>query len=392
MVGTGVAGTTTATTLRQQGYDGRLVLVGDEPHLPYRRTALSKEVLQGGKQLDGVQLKPGTWWTEQQVEVLTGSTVTALSPGAVHVDGTALRTDAVVLATGGRARPLGQAPGAALLRTAEDAAALRPRLQPGARVLVVGAGFLGAEVAASAVGLGCEVTVLEAASAPLARVLPPVLGALYADLHRGRGVDLRLGVGLAATGPGTATDTAGATHPVDVLVVAVGQQPRTGLARAAGAAVRDGVLVDGCGRTSLPGVWAAGDAAAFPDRVTGLPRRLEHWHAAMTQGAAVARDLLGAPAPWTELPWAWSSQFGVDLQVCGDPRPGDDLVLRGSVASGAVTAVLARSGRLSGAVTVDRAADMRALRRLLVSAPETPLPALADESVDLAQLAAAPVG
>ncbi len=387
MVGTGIAGTTTAASLRQQGYDGRLLLVGSEPHPPYRRTALSKEVLQGTKKLDSVWLKPASWYADHDVELLTGTTVTALSPGAVQVSGSDLRTDAVVLATGGLARRLTASPGAEVLRTADDAQTLLPRLLPGARIVVVGAGFLGAEVASSAVARGCSVTVLEAAQTPLGRVLPPSLGALYTALHRSRGVDLRLGTGLGSTRPGTVTDTSGTVHAMDVLVVAVGQAPQTRLAEQTGLLVRDGIVVDAHGRTSLPGVWAAGDVAAFPDRVTGAPRRLEHWQSAMSQGASVARNLLGADTPWTELPWCWSSQHGVDLQVCGNPGTDDDLVLRGRVEDGTVTAVFARDGRLTGAVTIDRTSDMRALRRLIVDAPGTPLALLADEGVDLAQVA-----
>lgn len=390
MVGTGIAGTTAAATLRQLGYDGRLVLVGSEPQAPYRRTALSKEVLEGAADVDGVRLRAPGWYAEQQVELLTGTAVTQLVPGAVSLEGAALPCDAVVLATGGQPRELSSAPGAHLLRTAEDVLALRPQLLPGRRVLVVGAGFLGAEVAAAAATRGCAVTVLEAAPSPLHRVLPAALGGMYTDLHRAHGVDLRPGRGLAAVAADQVTDTRGTSYDTDLLVVAAGQLPDTRLARTAGAQVVDGIVVDGHGRTSLPGVWAAGDAAAFPDRVTGVPRRLEHWQAAMTQGAAVARDLLSTGDRWTELPWCWSTQFGVDLQVCGDPRRTDDVVLRGDPSDGAVTAVFARDGRLSGAVTVDRRADMRVLRRLVVEAPTTPLAVFADEGVDLAQLVGAP--
>lgn len=355
VVGTGVAGLTVAATLRQEGYDGRLVLVGEEPHPPYRRTALSKDVLAGTKAVEQVLLKPTTWYDDQQVELLTGTSVTGLGPGRVELDGTALATDAVVLATGGRARTLA---GAVAVRTAADVATLTAQLVPGARVAVVGAGFLGLEVAGAALALGCDVAVVEAAPLPLARVLPKVVGEALARRYRAAGLDLRLGT----------TDLPAA----DVVVAAVGQRPETALAERAGAAVRDGVVVDRCGQTSLPGVWAAGDCAAFPHLVTGEPVRQEHWQAAMTQGTAVAKGLLGDVTGWAELPWAWSSHLGVDLQVCGEPTAADDWALEGDT-DAAFALVSARDGRLTGAVTVDATPRMRALRTLVAASPQTPL-------------------
>lgn len=360
VVGTGVAGLTTAATLRRRGYDGRLVLVGDEPLPPYRRTALSKEVLAG---TEVPLLKPETWYADQQVELITGTAVTALRPGAVELDGTALAADAVVLATGGRARELPGTRDAVTVRTAADVTRLRAALVPGARVTVVGAGVLGLEVAGAALTRGCEVTVVEAAPRPLGRLLPPVVGEALARRYRTAGVDLRLGgTDLPAT---------------DLVVAAVGQHPETALAEAAGAAVRDGVIVDRCGQTSLPGVWAAGDCAAFPDRVTGLPARQEHWQAATSQGTAVAAALLGDPTGWAELPWAWSRHLGLDLQVCGAPSAADEWAVDGDL-DGAFALVTSRAGQLTGAVTVDATPRMRGLRAAVAEAPATaPAQALA---------------
>lgn len=366
VVGTGVAGLTTAATLRQQGYDGRLVLVGEEPRPPYRRTALSKEVLSGAKGVDDVLLKPTTWYDDQQVELLTGTAVTGLEPHGVRLDGQRLPADAVVLATGGRPRRLPHLPEAVAVRTASDVTELASRLLPGARVVVVGAGFLGLEVAGAALALGCEVTVVEAAGLPLARSLPKAVGEALARRYRAAGVDLRLGT----------TELPAA----DVVVAAVGQAPETSLAGAAGAAVRDGLVVDRCGQTSLPGVWAAGDCAAFPHRQTGEPARQEHWQAALSQGAAVAKALLGDTTGWAELPWAWSSHLGVDLQVCGDPTAADDWALEGDT-DGAFALVTAKDGRLTGAVTVDSTLRMRALRVLVAAQPETPLADVGGQAV-----------
>ena len=353
-MGTGVAGTTTAATLRQHGYDGRLVLVGDEPHPPYRRTALSKDVLMGGKELAQVGLKPDAWWADNAVELLTGTTVTAVAPGRVELDGTALAADAVVLATGGRARALPGLPDALTLRTARDVERLLPRLAPDAGVVVVGAGFLGLEVATAALARGCRVTVLEAAPLPMTRVLPVVVAEALVARYRGQGLDLRLGV--------TPDEIARCTAAADVVVAAVGQLPCTELAVRAGAAVSDGVVVDPCGRTSLPGLWAVGDVAAFPDRTGSTPRRQEHWQAAMTQGTAVGTALLDLGDGWDEVPWAWSQHLGLDLQVCGER--GSEVRLEGDL-DGPFVAVLSHRGRLTGAVTVDRTPVMRDLRRLV---------------------------
>lgn len=400
VVGTGVAGTTAAATLRVEGYDGRVVLVGGEPHAPYRRPALSKEVLRGDKTAEQVRIKPEQWFADNTVELVTGTTVTDVDAGAGTIalsDGSRLAYDALLLATGGRPRTLpataglGPEDGVHVLRSAHDVTALQTALAPGASLLVVGAGFLGAEVAASARTMGCDVTVLEAAPAPLGRVLPTALAGFYTALHRDRGVDLRTGVGLASVERAgerlRVTGTDGTSFGVDAVLVAVGMTPATELARAAGATIGDGIVVDGSGATSVPGIWAAGDAAAFPDRVTGAPRRLEHWQSAMTQGTTVGRSIAGTTSAWTEVPWCWSDQYGVNLQVCGNPSASDEMALRGKIASGCFTAVFARGGALTGAVTVDRSADMRALRKLLVSARATPLEVVADEGTDLAALA-----
>jgi 3-phenylpropionate/trans-cinnamate dioxygenase ferredoxin reductase subunit len=351
VVGTGVAGTSTTAALRQHGYDGRLVLVGDEPLPPYRRTALSKDVLAGGREVG--TLKPDGWWADNDVELLTGETVTAVRPGAVELAGRALPADAVVLATGGRARTVASLPTALTLRTAADVDALAPRLR--GWVVVVGAGFLGLEVATAALARGCDVTVLEIASLPMTRLLPDVVASALVGRYRAAGVDLRLGV--------RPDELAAVTASADVAVTAVGQQPVTELAESAGARVQDGVVVDRFGRSWLPALWAAGDCAAFPNQ-RGSHRRQEHWHAAMSQGAAVGAALLGLGDGWREVPWAWSQHLGVDLQVCGDADRADDLRVEGDL-GGPFALLRSRAGRLVGAVTVDRTPAMRDLRRLV---------------------------
>jgi 3-phenylpropionate/trans-cinnamate dioxygenase ferredoxin reductase subunit len=374
VVGTGVAGTTAAVTLRLQGYDGRLVLIGAEPEDPYRRPALSKEVLRGDRTTEQVRIKPEGWYAEHQVELLTGTTVTELDVAqrTVTVDGARLGWDAVVLATGGRPRTLPGTDGAHVVRTAADVATLRSLLGPGARLLVVGAGFLGAEVAATACGIGCDVTMVEAAATPLGRLLPPAVAQAYVEMHRSRGVDVRTGVGVhSVERHGAAVRahcTDGSVWAGEAVVVAVGMDPDTALAERAGLAVDGGIVVDARGATAAPGVWAAGDAAAFPDPATGRPRRREHWQSAMNQGLAVGRNLLGADTPWAEVPWCWSDQHGVNIQVCGDPAPDDELSVQGELGGGPFTALFRRNGVPTGAIAFDRPADIRALRKDLATA------------------------
>ncbi|WP_435216556.1 NAD(P)/FAD-dependent oxidoreductase [Streptomyces sp. bgisy034] len=380
IVGAGLAGITAAATLRAEGFGGRVVVIGDEDRAPYPRPPLSKQVVSGELPVERLLLRPAAWYASKDIEYRGGVTVTALDTSARTVsfgEGTgSLAYDRLLLATGGRPRRLPgteDLPGVHTLRTAEDAAAIRDRLGPGRRLLVVGAGFLGAELAANARTLGTDVTVLEAAPLPLTRSLPPLLGRLYARIHRDQGVDLRTGIGvnrLVAAGDGLrAVGTDGRLYPIkgpaDTVVVAVGIQPNTELAAAAGIAVDDGIVVDEYCRTSAPAAFAAGDVANHPNPLLGHRVRLEHWQNAQHQGAAAARNMLGNEQPFTEVPWVWSDQYGLNLQIAGLPDPGDDVVLRGDPDSNSFTALLLRDGVLSGAIGMDRGDDIRIARRLI---------------------------
>ncbi|HEY3478947.1 MAG TPA: FAD-dependent oxidoreductase, partial [Streptomyces sp.] len=264
IVGTGVAGATAALTLRAEGYDGDLVMIGDEPELPYRRPPLSKEVLTGAQSPARTLLRPAGSWAERGIEVRTGTEVTALDPARRTVtldDGTRLPYHRLLLATGGRARGLPGTrglPGVHQLRTLADARRLRAALTGGGPVLVVGGGLIGLEVAAAARGAGCEVTVAETAARPLRRVLPPRIADAVTALHRSRGVDVRTGVRLvrfaAAGDTVVARDDRGAALVARTVLVAVGMAPRSALAERAGLAVDDGIVVDAYCATSAPGV------------------------------------------------------------------------------------------------------------------------------------------
>jgi 3-phenylpropionate/trans-cinnamate dioxygenase ferredoxin reductase subunit len=277
IAGAGLAGARTAETLRSLGFDGRIILAGEEPHPPYERPALSKALLAGTR--DDIDLRPRDHWRRLEIELRLGTRVDRVCAHEARLGTHELRWDHLVLATGARLRRSGG------LRTLADARRLRARLMPGARLVIVGAGFVGCEVASTARDLGARVTIVEAAGAPLERVVGPEVGALLADRIRAHGVDLRLGT----------TEI----PPHDVLLWATGVQPDRRL-------VLD-LRVDRCGRTQYPRVYAAGD-------ITGTG----HWSAAAGQAVAVAHAILGHDHPYSDPPYVWSDQFGLRLQLVGD--------------------------------------------------------------------------
>jgi 3-phenylpropionate/trans-cinnamate dioxygenase ferredoxin reductase subunit len=402
IVGAGLAGVTAAATLRGEGFDGRIVMVGDEPRLPYPRPPLSKGVVRGELPPERAFLRPAPWYAAKDIELLTGVTATGLDPAARSLTlggGAPLRYDRLLLATGGRPRALPGTdglPAVYALRTLDDATAIRDRLGPDRSLLIVGAGFLGAELAASARTMGTAVTVLEAAPLPLARSLPPLLGRFYARIHRDRGVDLRAGVGvdrLTPVGSGVrAIGTDGRAYPADgpadTVVVTVGIHPNIELAAAAGLPIGNGILVDEFSRTSAPEIYAAGDVADHPNPLLGRRVRLEHWQNAQHQAAVAARNMLGRQEPFAEVPWVWSDQYELNLQVTGLAAPDDTVVLRGDPESLCFTAFLLRDGLLTGAVGINRADEVRTARRLIQQAGRPEPSLLADDGSELAALLA----
>lgn len=374
IVGTGVAGATSALALRTGGYDGALTLVGREPHLPYRRPTLSKDVLLTGMPVEKALLKPAAHWDEVGVAVRTGVTVTGGDTAARTLelsDGAGLAYGSLVLATGGVARELPglpPAPRVRYLRDFADALALRDELGRAGSVIVLGAGLIGSEVASAAAKLGATVTVVEPAPLPLARVVPPSIGERLARLQQDAGVDLLLGVR-----PGEITvdsDRVSVALPgggavmADLLVVAVGSSPDTRLAEHLALDTDDGILVDEQYRTSAEGVYAVGDCARVPHPLEGGGYRAENWSAAQDQGSALAQVLLGgAPAP--TVPWGWSNQFGAVLQFAGWPAADDELEVDGAMDASSGEAFFARchrAGALTGAVAMGRPKELRAVR------------------------------
>jgi 3-phenylpropionate/trans-cinnamate dioxygenase ferredoxin reductase subunit len=396
LLGGGLASATAASTLRMAGFDGRVIIVGDETHVPYSRPPLSKEVLRGEKSREQTWLRPPTWYTSKDVELRLGIRATAVDPGAHLVelaDGTRLAYDKLLVATGGVPRTLDipgvDLPGVLFLRRLDDALALRGQLIPGAPVVVIGAGFIGAEVAASARTLGCEVTMFEIAEIPLGRALGPEIGQIYADVHREHGVELRTRVGVdRIEGHGhvqrvVATD--GRVHDASVVVIGVGLVPELDLAGSSGLAIGNGVIVDEYCRTSADDVFAAGDIANHPNLFLGRRIRIEHWQNAQHQGAAAARNMLGQQQPFREVPWVWSDQYEHNLQVVGLPDPTQRMVLRGDTETRNFSAFFIRDGRVTAALAINRPEDIRVARLMIHDGTEAAEGHLADVDADLGQ-------
>ena len=318
IVGAGLAGARCAETLRAEGFDGRVVLVGEEERAPYERPALSKEHLAGER--PQVELRPPGFWEEQEIELVLGRRVESIDLER-RTAGPGLEWDALVLATGCRARrlPFPVPAGVHVLRTAADAGALAGELVPGRRLAIIGAGFVGVEVASTARKLGVEVTLVDMARVPLERVLGPEVGGILAARYRENGVDLRLGNGLGrflegADGRLSGVELSdGSTVACDAALVAIGVEPAAELVEAD----RGGIVTDGCGRTAIPGVYACGDVASAWRPSLGRHVRVEHWTSAAGQAAAVARAILGEERPYDDLPYFWSDQFGLRLQHVG---------------------------------------------------------------------------
>jgi 3-phenylpropionate/trans-cinnamate dioxygenase ferredoxin reductase component len=343
IVGASLAGAKAAETLREEGFEGRVVLVGSEEERPYERPPLSKDYLRGEVGREKVYVHDESFYAEHDIELRLGRSAVGLdtASGELELDGgERLNYDRLLLTTGSEPRRL-QIPGAELegvfyLRSVEDSDALRDRIDGGGAVVVVGAGWIGAEVAASARQRGLEVTVIEPASLPLERVLGAEVGAIYRDIHVDHGVRLLLGTGVDAFEGDGAVERVrtsdGRLVDCDFVVVGVGVQPRTELAATGGLSVSNGVLVDDRLRASAPGVFAAGDVANALHPFYGEAIRVEHWANALNQGPAAARNMLGQSAPYDRLPYFFSDQYDVGMEYSGYARDWERVVFRGDPA------------------------------------------------------------
>jgi 3-phenylpropionate/trans-cinnamate dioxygenase ferredoxin reductase component len=399
IVGASLAGAKAAETLRSEGFDGRIVLVGDEPVRPYERPPLSKEYLRGEKGFDDASVHHADFYRHEEIELRQSTLATALDIGERQVSlssGERIGYDRLLLTTGSTPRRLSvpgtDLPGVHYLRTVADSDALRQALEGSPQVVVIGAGWIGAEVAASARQLGAPVSMVELASLPLERVLGREVGAVYRDLHADHGVDLHFGVGIEAiSGSGAVEEVRlsdGTILPAQVVVVGIGIVPRVELAQAAGLRIADGVAVDERLRTSDPNVFAAGDvASAFHPRY-GAPIRLEHWSAALNQGPAAARSMLGIPTVYERTPYFFSDQYDFGMEYRGWAPTFDQVVFRGNPTGREFIAFWLRHGRVAAAMNGNIWDAGDAIEALLVAGHTVDPARLTDSDVDLHEFAA----
>jgi 3-phenylpropionate/trans-cinnamate dioxygenase ferredoxin reductase subunit len=369
IVGGGLAGAKAAETLRAEGFDGDVVLLGSEPELPYERPPLAKGYLLGKDQRDSVFVHPAGWYAENHVDLRAGVTVAMIDPAAhlVTFDGGTIGYDKLLLATGAHARRI-DIPGTGLgnvfyLRTLPEADALRAAFTPDARVVIIGAGWIGMEAAAAARTAGSAVTIVEPSPGALHRVLGPELGGKFADLHRAHGVTFRFEESAAeflAAGPGSAkvgtvVTTAGTELPADVVVVGIGAVPNESLARSAGLEVDNGVVTDSALRTSEEDIFAAGDVANSYLPLLGRHLRIDHWSNALHGGKAAAKSMLGQQVEYDRVPYFYSDQYDLGMECSGLPLPGtyDQVVYRGDAGSLEFIACWLNEGRLVAGMNVN---------------------------------------
>ena len=367
IVGASVAGGRAAETLRAEGFDGRIVLIGEEAELPYERPPLSKGVLIGNDEPSVVHLHDRSWYDEQSIELRLGVRAQRIDVAGHEVelaDATRIGYDKLLLATGSSVRrlrvPGGDLDGVLYLRTLADSNRLRESFTAGRRVVVVGAGWIGLEAAAAARTRGADVVVVEPQPTPLHAVLGPEMGELFADLHRDNGVEFRFGRsvreirGDGTTVTGVLVDD-GTELPADVVVVGVGIAPNTELADAAGLEVADGVVTDAKLQTSAPDVFAAGDVARWHSPLYDRPIRVEHWSNAHDGGPAAARSMLGAADAYDAVPFFFSDQYDLGMEFGGDLGPDgyDHLVIRGDTKAREFVAFWLRAGRVVAGMNVN---------------------------------------
>lgn len=376
IVGAGQAAAQAIQTLQAKGFDGRLVVVGEEPYVPYERPPLSKAYLAGELPEEKLYLKKPDYFAEKNIDLRLNTAVTGLDPAARRVtlgDGQTLAYDQLLLATGSRVRKLA-IPGADLkgvhyLRSIDDVKGIQVELKPQSRIVLVGAGYIGLEVAAVARKMGAAVTVLEMMDRVMARVVAAEVSAFYDAVHRDAGVDIRLNTGVVALeGSGrvnaVVTDK-GDRVAADLVVVGIGIVPNVEVAQAAGLKVDNGVVVDEFCRTSDPNIYAAGDVTNHPNPLMGRNIRLESVQNAVSQGRTAAQAMLGMPEPYGEVPWFWSDQYDLKLQIAGLSEPGDDVVVRGDPATRKFSVIYLRDGKFSAINTINMLKDFLPAKKLI---------------------------
>ena len=395
IVGGGQAGFQTAFSLRVDGFEGAITLIGEEPQVPYQRPPLSKGFVLGKQSHTQILLRPENYYADRRIRFLPGERASAIETREHRVrlkSGVAIPYDALVLATGASNRKLSVAgaelEGVCYLRTFPEALEIKQRLELASRVVVIGGGFIGLEIAASACTLGKSVTVIEALPRLMARAVAPVVSEFFLRSHVAHGVDILLGARVQAIRrrEGMAREVVledGSTRPADLIVVGIGIAPNIELAEEAALPVSNGIRVDEFLRTADARICAIGDCAEYPNPFAGARVRLESVQNAVDQAVCVAKAIAGKPEPYRAPPWFWSDQFEIRLQMAGLPTGHDQLVVRGQPEEGKFSVFYFRKSRLCAVDSVNRSVDHLAARRLIANgAPLTPEQA-ADESFGL---------
>ena len=397
IVGASAAGGMAAEALRKQGFDGRVILIGEEPDRPYERPPLSKEYLLGEVQASEFFLRPERWYATNDIELRLGVRATRLDAPARQVeleDSKRVGYDQLLLATGARHRRL-NVPGADLdgvvyLRTLAEATELRERIRSAGRIVVVGMGFIGAEIASSCRTLKREAVALEALGAPMLRAVGKEVGEIFARVHRERGVDVRLNEGVTAfRGSGKleqVVTASGVTLDCDLAVVGVGVAPNVDWLVGSGVELHNGVLVDELCRTNVPDIFAAGDVANWLHLRLGEHIRVEHYDNAGNQAAAATRAMLGQGEPYSPVPYFWSDQYDLNIQYAGHTEGYDRVVFRGDTSGKSWSAFYLQDEALRAVLAVNRFKDLSAARRLIGAGIRVGADQLCDEAIELKAL------
>lgn len=398
IAGAGHAAGQVVTSLLQHKFDGQIVLVGDEPYLPYQRPPLSKKFLAGEMAAERLYVKPATFYENAGVEIHLETTITAIDRDAKRLlvaDGEDVVYDKLVLALGSRVRRL-PVDGAGLkrvyyLRSIADVENIRGKMEPGRRLVIIGAGYIGLEVAAVAQQAGLDVTVVEMADRVMSRVVSPEISDFYQIEHANRGVRLRLSTGVAALSGKkrvkAVTTSEGEDLPADLVVIGVGIQPNTELATAAALEVDNGIVVDDHCMTSDPDIFAVGDCTSHPNAIYGRQLRLESVHNALEQAKTAAANICGADVAYSQVPWFWSDQYDLKLQIAGLSDGYDDVVIRGKPAERAFSCLYLREGRLIAVDAINAPRDFVQSKALIADRATIDLGKLTDPEIALKELA-----
>jgi 3-phenylpropionate/trans-cinnamate dioxygenase ferredoxin reductase subunit len=398
IVGASLAGGTAAVTLREEGFGGRVVLIGEEPQPPYERPPLSKEYLRGEQPFEDGLVRPLDFYASNDIETHFGTRAIRVDPVEKTVelaDAERVRYDKVLIATGSRNRQF-PIPGLDLegvydLRTVEDCDRIRKEIGPGRRAAVVGMGFIGSEIASSLRQLDVEVVAVHGGKVPLYRVLGEEVGRVMEGIHRDHGVEMIFEDHVSGfEGPGRVeriTTKGRRTIDCDFAVVGVGVEPVTDVVAGSGVDVNNGIVVDEYCRTNVDGVFAAGDVTNHYHPIFRQRMRVEHWHNALNQGAAAARSMMGVESAYHEIHWFWSDQYDYNLQYAGFHRDWDDLIVRGSLEERDFVAFYVKDGLVAAAVGMNRGRDVRRAMQLIKARAAVEPKQLRDDDLDLRELA-----